>query len=419
MTARAARSWWHSPAITGSAAIASLLSLVLFPVLTRLYSPSEIGRYGLFIAAVSVLGAVLTARYDMAALATPHDAHGDAEAVSLCRLSLLVSVAGTLLVALVVVPLVALGVLGTQMYWLPLGAFGTAVVGLQVTLDSRSRRYGVASALAVIRVLVFVGAAVVLSSLSRSAAALCAAAVVATIPSAVRALVLLRGSPQPMGAPLQLATKHRDFPLFQTPAALLNAAPMLVLTMWVDRVAGAVILGFVVAAARIQMAPVNALSSAVSSVLTTDVVAEARAAGPIQRRYVRALLTTGALTLASGLFAVLITPWLQLLLGPQWDGLRPYLIALLPLALAFMVAGIPTAVLSVVGQQPLVLASRVWLLVALAAGFLLASAIVPPGAGMVGAGSVIYLVACMAFAVFTHRRLGAVLGPEPAMQGGG
>lgn len=384
--------------------MASVLSLVLFPVLTRLYDPAAIGRYGLFMAAVSLLGAVLTLRFDLAVLACPHDERGNEQASALCRLSLLVGVGVALAVGVVAVLLVAAGVLGAEMRLLALGALGTAMVSLQVTIDARRRRYSVIACLSILRVVLFVVFAAALSNSLGGAVALCLAAVLATLPSAVRVLLMVPLAPARAPRLPELFVRNWRFPAFQAPAAALNAAPLLVLTVWVDRVAGPIVLGFVIAASRIQLAAPGALSASVNAVFTNDVVAAGSRPDQVRRLYRSALWTNTLVTAAAAMVAVALAPWLQALLGPDWVGLRPYLLASFPFALAMIIIAVPTALLGVTGEQRRVLTSRVMLLLALAAGLVLATVLKLQNGQFVAVGTSLLLAAAIGFAALTYAR---------------
>ena len=51
--------------ITGTT-IAQAIPIAIGPILTRIYTPEEFGLYGIFIAIVSIVSVVATARYELA-----------------------------------------------------------------------------------------------------------------------------------------------------------------------------------------------------------------------------------------------------------------------------------------------------------------------------------------------------------------
>ena len=110
--------------LASGAALAQALPLLFAPLLTRLYTPADFGVLAVFVAWLSNLAVVATARYDMAVV-LPSD---DADAARLMRLALLINTALCALCLLLFWPwhqaiAGALGqpALAPWLPWLPLG----------------------------------------------------------------------------------------------------------------------------------------------------------------------------------------------------------------------------------------------------------------------------------------------------------
>lgn len=74
-------------------AVAQLIPIAISPLLTRLYSPSELGIFALYLSTASIVSVAATGRYELAIMLPEHDD----EAGSLIRLSLIIVAALTVL----------------------------------------------------------------------------------------------------------------------------------------------------------------------------------------------------------------------------------------------------------------------------------------------------------------------------------
>jgi O-antigen/teichoic acid export membrane protein len=90
----------HVVTLAGGAALAQVLPLLAAPVLTRLYSPAEFGLLSMYVAWLSALAVLATARYEMA-IVLPGSPRA---AANLFGLSLLITAALSLLTGLVLWP---------------------------------------------------------------------------------------------------------------------------------------------------------------------------------------------------------------------------------------------------------------------------------------------------------------------------
>lgn len=257
-------------------AFAQLLPLLLGPLLTRLYSPADYGAYQLFASVAINLAVVACARYEFA-LPLAQD---EAEARALWRLCRRI-LAGVGLLA-------ALGGLGWALVsgqawplWLgPAVAVGGALslVGMAAT---RAQRF---QPLAWARVIQYSGASIaqVLAGWAQAGAqGLILAPVLA---QAAATWLLGRGAvPKPPPGGLlpgdvppglrEVARRHRDFPLLNTPHALLGALQDTLSVALLAATLGPAAAGFWGLALRYLKAPASLVGSAVSQALYPQLAA--------------------------------------------------------------------------------------------------------------------------------------------------
>lgn len=113
--------------MAGGTAISQLVTLAASPLLTRLYLPVDLGRFGLYLAFVSVAAVVVSLRYEFAVVS----AKDSADASKLVILSLGLSLVGSVLSGFVLAGLILGSVLGFGP--LPLYSAGVVVPSLILT----------------------------------------------------------------------------------------------------------------------------------------------------------------------------------------------------------------------------------------------------------------------------------------------
>lgn len=130
--------------LAGGAAVAQFLPLLLAPLLTRLYSPAEFGVLAIYIAWLSNLAVLATARYELA-IVLPEDSR---RAANLMGLAIGITFAVSLLSALVMEPgsewLAARAgepALAPWLRWLPLSLCLSGLMQAWANWNNRHERY--------------------------------------------------------------------------------------------------------------------------------------------------------------------------------------------------------------------------------------------------------------------------------------
>ena len=271
-------------------ALAQLLPLLLGPLLTRLYTPSQFGLYHLFAAVAANVAVVACARYEHALPLARDD--GEARALmALCRWILLVAI------GLSAIGAAAWGLSIGALWplWLPaaVGAFGG--LSLATLAAVRAQRF---AALAASRVLQQGGGAALQAAAGATGAGLWGL-IVAPIAAALAAAAWLRprlgpGASVSRAALAAVAQRHRDFPLLNTPHAFLGALQDTLAVALVAAWQGPAAAGFWGLALRYLKAPATLVGGAVSQALYPALAA--RGAPTVQgRSAVRRVMRTLAL----------------------------------------------------------------------------------------------------------------------------
>jgi O-antigen/teichoic acid export membrane protein len=271
-------------------ALAQALPLLLGPLLTRLYTPTQFGLYHLFAAVAANVAVVACARYEHALPLAQDDDEARA-LVALCRWILL-AVIGLGFVGAVAW---ALWIGALWPLWLPaaVGAFGG--LSLATLVAMRARRFG---ALATSRVLQHGGGAALQAAAGAAGAGLWGL-IVAPIAAALAAMAWLRprlgqGGKVSRSAIDAAARRHRDFPLLNTPHAFLGALQDTLAVALIAAWQGPAAAGFWGLALRYLKAPATLVGGAVSQALY-PALAAGGAATAQGRSAVRRVMRTLAL----------------------------------------------------------------------------------------------------------------------------
>jgi O-antigen/teichoic acid export membrane protein len=303
--------------LLAGSALAQAIPLLLGPWIARLYTPAEYGEFSLVWTVATNLAVVGCARYEFA-LALERGAEGAAGLLALCLRVLLAVTAATVFAG------------AAWMWWadLPLAAaLPMAVLAAAASqgLGQWAARAGEFAALAWARVMQWGGAAVAQVGFGLLHAGPWGLIGGATLGAAVAAG--LQARPAPAGGwrrllapqPLrELARRHRDFPLLNTPHAFAGALQDTLALALLTASLGAPAAGAWALALRYLKAPASLVGGSLSQTLyprLTQAASLAEGRALVRRN----LLLLSALALP--LMAVLLLggPWLfATVFGPEW-----------------------------------------------------------------------------------------------------
>lgn len=306
--------------LTGSL-LAHALPLLLGPLLTRLYTPEDFGQFALLWAIATNLSVVGCARYEFA-LPLESSPPRAALLMALCMRLLLAVTVASVAVALVLVLWQSLA----QAWLLPLAVLAGGSTQWLTLWATRAQRFGL---LSIARLVQQGGGAVLqtlLGLLQMGAAGLLLGPIVAGLCAAG---LLARPAPQggwarvwlqPLGRLKAMASKHRDFPLFNTPHAFVGALQDTLTLLLIASWSGDAAAGFWALSLRYIKAPATLLGSALSQALY-PLLLQAQSAAQARALVRRSMLALAALAIP---FAALLLMWgpalFTMFFGSQWSG---------------------------------------------------------------------------------------------------
>lgn len=310
--------------LAGGTAGAQFITLLILPLLTRLFTPEQFGVLASCVAIIAIVSMISGLRYEMAIpLAT-----SDSQAFHLLLLSVgLVVVCAVLTTLLVMLIPANVLQLGSSKWLIPLGITG---IGFYQALSYWALRRKAYKELAQTKIAQGIGRAVAqlgAGLLGAGAPGLVFGEIVGRSAGFLRLgwgerdfLRALKREAS-CGQLLSVAHAFRSFALLAAPASLLNSAGLQVPTLLIASLYGPVVAGWYFAAQRIVALPVQMASRAVGDTFIAE-ASELAKTDPrnllnMFRKVSHGLLIIGAVpTAILILTSSWIVPWL---LGPDWQ----------------------------------------------------------------------------------------------------
>lgn len=278
--------------MAGSVA-AQALTLLISPVLTRIYAPEDMGVYALYTSAIAILTLVSTVRYDMAIISPKRDK----TARILVKLILLVSVSMFALsvAALLAFALFSLATAVTPavVVWLWLVPAGVFLAALQASYTAyllRNKQYGAIATVRLLSAASAAGLSVTFGWLHFGVWGL----LLSSLGALLIGVLLVRRASHLEWWPtlsrrrlLAAAKRYINYPRIDLPSSLLGVIGSQLPTILLGVFFGPAFLGFYALADRILLAPLSTLGGAVGSVFRVRATEHAATMGGFSQEYSR------------------------------------------------------------------------------------------------------------------------------------
>jgi O-antigen/teichoic acid export membrane protein len=356
-------------------ALAQATTLLVAPLLSRLFRPEDFGLFAMYVTLLSVSAPVIAVRYELAIV----PAETDDDALGLVLLSLGISIVLGLVVMIGLEQrswLHAVGLAPLAGYSLPI-ALGIVLNGTYQTLLQLKTREQKFRTIARSQLVQSTGAAVVQAStgalVSQSGIALVAGQIVGTIVSCLGMGRSLRDGfrdwkTRHRGSYLQtlktVAHRYRNHPIFLPWGGFVNALGQKLPVLMLSAFYGPFFLGLYAIADRLLKTPVSLVGQSSSQVFFQKMT----------ERHVKArmprliLIWAGAMTLFSAvpftLFYFFSRPLFALILGPKWAPAGDLAAVLIPIYWGGLVVTPISTMLIVANRQKMLLGIQLLFLVA-------------------------------------------------------
>ncbi|WP_443113622.1 lipopolysaccharide biosynthesis protein [Herbaspirillum seropedicae] len=332
--------------LSGSA-LAQLISLLAAPLLTRLYSPEAFGALALFVALVATLAPGIGGRYEVAVVVASERERRNFFFIALwltaalCLLFLLVLAAGF-------APLSAWLSAGTLGGWLWLAPLALFVTGASTTLRSWAnavKDYRRLSYSAVVQTTSVSVLALALGAAGHTGDGLLLANVTGLVLTCAYLTYVFRdlardGDWRWDRHKWALALRHKDYPLFNATANILNGVMTGLPVFFLAHHFSEAVVGYYALLMRVGVVPLSFIAEAVSRV-NLKKIAELLQAGQDPMPYLRRItLLLLAVAAAPSVLLMLLAPQLfAWVFGVSWGQAGVLLVILMPaLAVQFVVS---------------------------------------------------------------------------------
>ena len=329
-------------AIAGGTAVAQALTVLAAPILTRLYTPEDMGVYGLYLSFVGVASVAITLRYEVAIVA----AHSEQHAIALTRACLVLSVLIGALAALTLELLRHLNLFeyGTLPTWSPwLAMIALVGVGWGTSLRYfavRQGAFGLVGRFTITQAMARVAGQLLFSPIGSGGL------ITGEALGRIFGLRAFAGYLRSVRAPTPVCpvlSAYSSYPLVQLPSGILNALAGLALVPVFATLFGTAVAGQLALVQRIIGLPMALVGTAIADVFYGQAAQLARANPEALRPYLlRTMLRLALFSVPFALLLFLAGPGLcRLVFGQSWSPAGEMLAILAPwMAMRFPVSSV-------------------------------------------------------------------------------
>ncbi len=264
--------------MTGST-IAQAIPIAVSPILTRLYTPADLGVFALFVAIVGFISVVSSARYEQALLVPKHDE----DAINILSLGLIINIAISLIVFLIIsifheeiANLFSNAAIDLWLWFVPMTVFFVGLFNLLTYWNNRKKHYSNITKATVIKSIILAASQIIIGSVKSGPAGLVSGQILSSVFSNMRLAKAILNNKKLLQniSKNQMAVqakKYIDFPKYQAPHAMFNNLSSNLPTFAFSTLFGMGIVGFYSLATRIIFAPLGILSNASAKVYSQKV----------------------------------------------------------------------------------------------------------------------------------------------------
>lgn len=339
--------------------IAQAIMFLFMPVLARAYPPHAFGAYQYYFAVLNFLAVLCGLRYEVALLR----ARGGNEERAVLRLALGLNLGTALLVmagcgALALMPWFASRLTPTTLLLLPVGLlFGGVFQTLSYVLF-RYQALGINSIAKIGQSLAFGLLGIAAAWLGAHTFGLVVADVAGRALAAVVAIIwIMRTRKTLLGrisrrAIVTAARRHRSFPLYSVPGALLTASLSLIVPSAMLISFGVATMGQYALVERVLLAPAGLVGQSIAQAFTAQLSAAVVNKEDALLIFHRIVGVMALLGLLPSLVLLVAGPWLVVtLFGPQWELAGELSRAIVPMFYSSLVTAPVNMALLIIGAQ--------------------------------------------------------------------
>lgn len=340
--------------------IAQIITILVSPISTRLYTPEELGVYTLVLTIISLFGPVLCARYDLVIVS----AKDDMEVANLMIGSGIISIIFTIFITL-----------GTSLYLETNSAVKeevgyfiyivipilllTGMTNILTSYNNRKGEYKTISSVYVIRTFIQNIGLVIFGILKLGTIGLLISNLIGTISGIKKQgenlnLRLFKLDSMIFSNVIHVLKKYKNQPIFSMPSQLLNSASYNLLNFYISTLFGIGVFGFYSMTYRILGLPLTLISVNVSKVYFQKATSDFDEYGNYSKTFINNSLFLLAIAIPMVAFLMIFAPNLfAIVFGEEWIVAGQYVRILAPMYGMRLIVSALSPSLIVSGKQKL------------------------------------------------------------------
>lgn len=357
--------------LTGSS-VAQAIPIAVTPILTRLYTPHDFGVLAIFVAVTTIVGSIVSGRYELAVILP----ESDDEALNIAALGLLI----TTIISLIALVIVCIfnhdiaNMLGNSevAIWLYLMPFSIFFIGCFNVLNYFNTRMKLYKNIAIANInksIVLSSSQLLIGFFHKGVAGLIIGQFLSSVMCNYKLLksVLSRYDVKAAVSKAQMkevAIRYQDFPKYSSGAILANTLSYQLLSILIANFYSVATLGFYSMVQRVMGMPSNLIGTAVGQVYFNQATAEKNKHGNchnIFKNVVKKLTVLSFFIFTMAYF--LVQPIFVFVFGEKWAIAADYAQILIPFFAVRFVVAVVTVTNSIFQKQKISLIWQIFLLV--------------------------------------------------------
>lgn len=315
--------------VTGSF-VGQAIALLVYPVITRLFSQSDLGAYATWLSIVDVLTILSTGKYEDSVML----GKDKGEAVSTARLAMRVNTIFSLATVAVAAVVFACGKADYTVFLIPPMIFFCGTSRVYQALFNYARAFGQMAFSNIANSVAAAGAKIGAGLAGITSGTLPAGSLVGQMVGNINYRIALRQLQLPKTSWTEakaMAKARRNFPLYSMPKSFVNSfsynLPFMLLAIYFDKA----YIGLFSLAMTCTFRPVSFFSGAFHSVLYKNFSERCRNRLPMNRDVKRFVAANSAVFVPLFVLGGVFAPWLLgFFFGTEWQACAPYVQMVLP-----------------------------------------------------------------------------------------
>ncbi|CAM4160932.1 lipopolysaccharide biosynthesis protein [Lederbergia lenta] len=333
-----------STLISGSI-IAQIISLVVAPIMTRLYTTEEIGVYTLVLTGITMFGSVICGRYDMAIVSERNEDN----VFSLIKLSFFISLVASILISLGYVIFYKIEGISplTTVITMFILLLSTGIRNILVSYNNRKREYSLMTSVYVIRTLFKDITLVLLGLIKAGAIGLILSQIIGEILGLNRQAKSLKHQFKKIittskDRVIYVSKLHYKQPLYSVPALFANNFSYASINLFVENLFGLATLGHYYMTYKILGLPLSVISGNISKVFFQEASREYDKSDHYSKTFLKTTFILLIIAIPMAFFMFFLAPSIfKFIFGLGWERSGDYVKILAPMfAIRFIVTAL-------------------------------------------------------------------------------